>query len=253
MKPHLPACVSLPLALSALAPAALAAGEPPDPFADYQASHPESAPVEVVTPPARPGTGGADADEPAALPWKQGSWQIGGFGTFEYAGSNSDLLNGGEESNRNLFLRIAPRFGYFILDRVELGGSLGILTKSLNREGKSLSSETDFMLEATISYAVPVTSRFALVPGAGLGFYLGSSSRPVNLNGTETDEDTSSRGIAFSIYPMLAYQLTPDWQIRSGVAMTMLYGSELIKSADERLGTSAAYFGIPIQISYTFH
>lgn len=254
MKSLLSARTSLPfaLALSLLSPAALAAGEAPDPFEDYAGSHPESPPVEAVTPPTRPGASGPGSDASLVLPWKRGNWQVGGYGTFAYAGSNSDLLSGGEESNRNLFLRLAPRVGYFLMDQVELGASAGILTKSINREGKTISSETDFLLEGSVHYTVPVASRFALIPGAGLGFYFGSSSRPININGTETDETTSSRGIAFSLYPMLAYQLTPEWQLRSGLSMTLLYGSELIKSADKRLGTSAAYFGVPIQISYTF-
>lgn len=241
------------LSFSLLSSAALAAGEAPDPFEDYAVSHPESPPVETVTPPPRANSSGSGSATNIEIPWKRGNWQVGGYGTFAYAGSNSDLLSGGEESNRNLFLRLAPHVGYFLMDQVELGASVGILTKSLNREGKTIASETDFLLEGTIFYSVPMASRFALLPGAGLGFYFGSSSRPININGSETDENTSSRGVAFSIYPMLAYQLTPDWQLRSGLSMTLLYGSELIKSADKRLGTSAAYFGVPIQVSYTFH
>jgi hypothetical protein len=243
---------SLALALTFASPAVLAAGNAPDPFEDYAVSHPEAPPVEAVTPPTRPGASSSQEGS-LALPWKRGNWQVGGFGTFSYSGSNSDLLSGGEESNRNLFLRLSPRVGYFLLDQVELGLSAGILTKSVNREGRTIASESDLFVEGTVHYALPMASRFALVPGAGLGLYFGSSSRPVTINGRESDESTSSRGIALSIYPMLAYQLTPGWQIRSGLSMTLLYGSELIKSADKRLGTSGAYFGVPIQISYTFH
>lgn len=230
---------------------ALAAIEAPDPFQDYATSHPEAPPVEPIAQPPRAAS--ADAAPGGLLvPVRRGAWQIGGFGTFAYAGSNSDLLGGGEESNRNLFFRLSPTFKYLVLDQVEIGGSIGLLTKSINREGKTISSESDFLFEATGSYLIPLGSRFAFAPGAGLGLYFGESARPVTINGNEVDETTSTRGVALSLYPMVAYQLTPDWQLRSGISVTLLYGSELVKSADQRLATSAAYISFPIQVSYTF-
>ncbi len=239
------------LALSLLCGHARAAGEAPDPFDDYDTSHPETPPVEAVATPTRPGREPA-APDAADLPWRRGQLNLAGLTTLSYAGSNSDLLDGSSQSNRNFFFRLSPHVGYFVLDQVELGASIGWLTKSINREGKTLSSEGDFLVEATASYVVPVSTRFALVPGAGLGFYTGSSSRLATVAGKQLDEQTSTRGIAFSLYPMLAYQITREWQLRSGLAVSLLYGSEKITSADTRLGTSAAYVSLPFQLTYIF-
>ncbi len=234
--------------------------EPPDPFADYEGWNSGEAPPPL--PPAEESPT-ADAPKPAQaedpstlLPIQKGKWSLGGRALFSYTGTKNELLSGGDETNNTRFIRATPAAGYFILDQLQIGASFGLLSRSLARENGGEASETDWVLEATAHYYLPLSKRFALVPGAGLGFYLGSSDQTLRvLEGGElrdTTETTSTSGLLAGVYLGAAYQVSGSAQLRSGLALNALIGSERIDSKDQSLSASAVHIGLPIELFYTF-
>jgi hypothetical protein len=247
----------------AWSPAALAEDAPPDPFEDYAAAHPEAAKVEPVTPPevakkqqAKPADRNCD-DDVVQVPYKKGSWLVGGGLALSYTGSSNELVGGADASNSNLFFRLQAHGAYFLFDRVQLGAGLGLMAKSLGREAGEKATETNFFFEANAHYVLPIVPRFAFTPGVGLGMYFGGSSRTLYVvqpggAGTPTTEDTSTIGAHASLNALFAYQLSKTWQLRSGLTLSGLIGSESVASANASLGSSALHIGLPLQLNATF-
>ncbi|MFO0661272.1 MAG: hypothetical protein U0165_15780, partial [Polyangiaceae bacterium] len=232
---------SLLLALGLLSTSATLsslASAQPNPFTDYEA-------MKAGQPPPKADEPTAESDPVYSV--KKGSMLLGGRTSFSYAGTSNDTPSG-ERSNSTFFFRLTPTFGYYVADRILVGGSLGGLWKRLARDSNSSSSESAWLFEVTGHYVVPLTQRFALAPGAGLGFYVGSSKIP--LNGT--DEATNTRGLAVALYVNAGYQVTQNLQLRSGLALFALAGSETVKSQDRTFSASAAHIGLPIEVFYTF-
>jgi hypothetical protein len=175
---------------------------------------------------------------------------------FSYTGASNEVLGASDESNTTLFIRATPSVGYFVIDNLQIGASLGWLSRSLARESGGRSSENDWLFEATAHYYVPVTQRFAVVPGAGLGMYFGASDRTLRVleQGVvrETTETTSTFGVLAGLYLGAAFQVSNGLQLRSGLALNALIGSEKIDSQDQSLAASTVHIGLPIEIFYTF-
>lgn len=228
----------------------------PDPFEDYESWTSDEPPA---LPPEKPASASSVQKKPAAittspqLPLKSGLWSVGGSASFAYTKSKNDLVSGGSETNSTTFLRLSPTVSTFVLDRLEVGGSIGLLRKSLAREGDDKATESDWLIEATGHYFLPLSERFAFVPGLGLGGYFGSSKRTVQSGGKDVDESTGTKGFAASLYVSGAYQLSPSWQIRAGLALTGLTGSESVESEDTSLSSSTIHFGVPVELHYSFH
>lgn len=239
---------SLSLAAAALVASAAAsrsAHAQPDPFADYEAMK-SGAPLPKV------------ADEPQVpaavrFPLTPGTMMVGGRTAFSYTGTNNETAAGGEISNRTFLYRLTPTFSYLHQGKYLISGSFGLMGKTLTREGGARDGETDWLLEASLHYVVPISDRVAFLPGAGLGGYLGSSTKETaGANGITLKEETSTRGLAITLYANLAYQVTSNWQIRSGLALYGVTGSEKADSQPARLGSSAVHVGLPVELFYTF-
>ncbi len=235
------------LALGAIASIALAPGSAaaqPSPFADYEHMKHGTPP-----PPAS-----APVPETPLLPWQRGTWMLGLRSAFSYTGASAESLVGASESSTTFFFRFTPTLQVHILDRLALGGSFGLLGKSSGREQGGGRSEIDWLTEVTVHYTFPVTPRFALTPGLGLGFYLGGSDRKllVTEGAPQVDESLSTRGFAAALHLDVAYQVTRNIQLRSGLGLFASAGSESLESASRTLGTTAFNITVPIEIYYTF-
>jgi hypothetical protein len=219
----------------------------PDPFADYEAIK-SGAPLPKST-----GEGESTVPAAARFPTTPGAMMIGGRTAFSYTGTNNETVSGGEVSNRTFLYRLTPTFSYLYQGKYLLSGSFGLIGKTLTREGGTRDGETDWLLEASVHYVLPISDRVAFLPGAGLGGYLGSSTKETaGPNATTVKEETSTRGLAFTLYANLAYQINPSWQVRSGLALYGVTGSEKAESQSQRLGSSAVHVGLPVEVFYTF-
>lgn len=233
----------------------VAAQDVPDPFEDYEgwtSDAPPALPAEEPAPAAPTQSATADETSSVRLPLSAGTWSLGGRGMFAYTTSKNELLDGGDETNTTVFLRLTPTLATFVQDRLQVAGSVGLLRKSLARESGGKATENDWLIEATAYYFLPLSQRFALVPGLGLGGYFGSSDRTFSGNGQDISESTDTLGLAASAYLGAAYQMSPSWQIRSGLGITGLIGSETVASEDTTLSTSTMHFGVPVELYYTF-
>lgn len=68
-----------------------------------------------------------------------------------------------------------------------LSGSFGLIGKTPTREGGARDGETDWLVEASVHYVLPISDRVAFLPGAGLGALYGvtgsekADSQPARL------------------------------------------------------------------------
>lgn len=239
-------------ALFAVLLAPRGAAAQPDPFDDYErwregeADESRALPEEgVVAEPVGPWRG-----------FNKGAWGVGGRMQFSYTGANNEVLEGVDESNNAFWFRLTPSLTYTLAERVNVALSMGVLSKSVSQQQGQDSDESNFFVEGAAYYHIPLSPRLSFIPGAGLGFYVGSGSRDLTLtrNGqpTVTEESTSTAGFSAALYLGVGYALTEQWQIRSGLALNALIGSEGIESSNESLSTSTAHIGLPIEIYYAF-
>ncbi len=234
-----------------LTPRGAAAQAPPDPFEDYDRWK-----TTGEGDPARATPADTDLGEPIG-PWAgftKGRWSVGGRTQFSYTGANNEVFEGSEESNNTFWFRLTPSVSYTPIDRVHAALSIGILSKAISQEQGQDSDETNFFFEASAYYHIPLNERLSFIPGAGLGFYVGSGTRALILNGqtTSTEESTGTSGFSAALYLGVGYALTEQWQIRSGLALNALLGSESIGSTGESLSTSTAHIGLPVELHYAF-
>lgn len=233
------------LSLGAFVLAPRSASAESDPFADYaelkKGTSPKAPEPAVIEPETR-------------LPWQRGVWMLGLRSAFSYTGALAQSITGPSESITTFFFRFTPTLQLHVIDKLALGVSFGLLGKSSGREEERGRSEIDWLSEVTAHYTIPVTSRFAITPGVGLGFYFGGSDRRLQLApaGPLVDESTSTRGFAAALYLDVAYQISKNFQLRSGLGFFASAGSESVESVSQNLGTTAFNITLPVEIHYTF-
>lgn len=243
---------ALAAVFAVLTPRGAAAQAPPDPFEDYDRWKSGDGDQPRVA------TDAGEGYEPVG-PWagfNRGRWSVGGRTQFSYTGANNEIRDDKEESNNTFWFRLTPSVTYTFMERIQASLSIGILSKAISQEQGQDSDETNFFFEASAYYHVPLNERLSFIPGAGLGFYVGSGSRALALTTddqtTITEESTGTSGFSAALYLGVGYALSEQWQIRSGLAINGLIGSESIESSDESLSTSTAHIGLPIELYYTF-
>ncbi len=216
-----------------------------DPFTDYEELKKGGPPKGPTVPVVEPDT---------TLPWQRGVWMLGLRSAFSYTGALAQSITGPSESITTFFFRFTPTLQVHVIDKLALGASFGILGKSSGREEERGRSEIDWLSEVTAHYTIPVTPRFALTPGVGVGFYFGGSERRLQTStgGPLVDESTSTRGFAAALYLDVAYQVSKNFQLRSGLGFFASAGSESVESVDKSLGTTAFNITLPVEIHYTF-
>ena len=171
--------------------------------------------------------------------------------------ANEKVTNDGDNVNSTFFLLLSPELGYFISDRFQITFDAGVLFRRLDRGDGETATERDWLLELGVKYFVPITSKVSFIPGAGLGFYLGSSTRPVAATNEAgdlitTNEETSAFGIDLMGMLSLGYQVGERTIITGGLNLHFLAGSENIPSLDKRLGVTTLNAGLDFGINYFF-
>jgi hypothetical protein len=240
-------------ALVAVAAALLSprASAQPDPFTDYEAmkTGKSVAPPDLPPPP--------QADRPKSKdpmietePWK---WSVGARGALSYTGISNATLVGVNQSNTTLFVRLTPAVGLMVHKQVLVSASVGLLAKNLTREDGRDATEFAGLVEFSGNYIIPLTPRFAFMPGLGIGPYLGSSDRRIALpDGRTVNESTSTFGISMAGYLTIGYQLSQLLELRTGLSIYGLFQSEHVESANQDLASSAVHVGLPIEMHFHF-
>lgn len=223
--------------------AAPAAWAQPNPFEAY-----DTGKTTVEQPAEAPGVDDAvQAAQPVKAPGPKfevatkGRMAVGFSGSFSSNSTTNDLAVGGEVENSTTFLRFSPTFGYYVIDRLEVSGSVGLLLRDLDRGGKNTVSESSWMVEASGRYFLPFSEAISAYAGLGLGAYFGSSTTEdtaavLNDMGELVEQklklNADSSGLALLADFGFAYLFLPEWQLRAGLDITYLIGSEEISGGD---------------------
>lgn len=153
--------------------------------------------------------------------------------------SVNELEAGGQSKNTTFFMLAAPKFGYFVTDRLETQVQAGALLRRLQRSADDGSTETSALINVGINYHIPMNARLSLIPGIGIGGYFGRGSRPALVADTQNpgefttiQESTSSRGLDLSSQLSIGYRATEKAQIQAGVGFHYLFGGEFSDSTD---------------------
>jgi hypothetical protein len=226
---------------------ARSAAAQPNPFDDYErfmaGQPPPAAPV---------------APEPALrttpMTWSLGLGSQLGFSrlTYERGGGTDDA------SSTALLFRLSPVLGLFVVDRIQIGLSPGLLVRSGGNNGGDNATDANLLIEATAHYFAPLSPRLSFVPGIGLGGYFGSGSRTrtegTAANGTaiRPEREAKTAGLSLALYLGIAYQLFDHVQLRSGLTANTFFGWDSVERRNASLRNSATHIGIPIELFYTF-
>lgn len=190
----------------------------------------------------------------------QGNLGIGAGGTFNYTTSSNEQIENtmaaGQVTNSNLFMLVAPEFGYFMSDRLQLAINIGFLLRNIQRDKDSSNAERNYLFTGGVKYHVPFTERFSFIPGLGAGFYIGSSSRPVQTTienmPTVVDESTSTWGFDMNGQLGFGYLVGDRTELTAGLQFHYLYGFENIPSVAESLSISTFNTGLNFGLFYYF-
>ena len=192
----------------------------------------------------------------------QGNMGMGASATFNYTTSSNELLgadntpNGQKATNSNLFMLVTPEFGYFMADRLQLAFNVGFLLRNIQRDAESSNAERNWMFTGGAKYHVPFTERFSFIPGLGAGFYVGSSSRPVQTTvagmPTIVDESTSTWGFDLNGQLGFGYLVGERTELTASMQFHFLYGFETIPSVANSLSISTFNTGLNFGLFYYF-
>lgn len=137
-------------------------------------------------------------------------------GTFEISGGNtnsSSTVSGQTTSTvrpSTLNFGIAPQFGYFFADNIEVNLALGYdLTKTFNsmdaNDNKLFTREGIFFIRPGVSYYIKLTDKLYYTPAFSLGIGFGSETEDVSVNTTRksglTRVDISLSLLSFEFQP----------------------------------------------------
>lgn len=236
-------------ALGLAACLARSASAQPNPFDDYErfmaGQPPPSAAAPVALEPAL---------RTAAMTWSLGLRSQLGFSRLTYErGSGTD-----DASSTALLFRLSPALGLFVVDRVQIALSPGLLVRSGGNNGGDNATDANLSIEATVHYFAPLSPRLSFVPGIGIGGYFGSGTRTrtegtaVNGAAIRPERHADTAGMSLSLYLGIAYQLFEHVQLRSGLAANAFFGWDSVEGRDSSLRTTATHIGIPVDLFYTF-
>ena len=244
-------------ALGVLATCTLVAAQP-NPFEAHRDAAPPKAEAGVE---AQPTSAPAPQSRFGSDQRAQGTWTAGIDTMVNHTTTTNELPGGSMVDNTTLFLELSPTLGYFIVDNVELWGTIGLLSRQLDRGGENVSLETDLLLEVGGRYWLPLGDRFSLIGSLGLGGYFGSSTRQIDIqeatggDATRTvsiNEDTDTKGFEFSATLGAAYAINPATQLRAGLGLVGLIGNEVLTSVKDPLSVTTFNTGLSIGVFYVF-
>lgn len=231
----------------------------PNPFDDYEGGR--SGPVNTAPAAANDGVGAQNTDGPLALPvaelTRKGHLRLGANGAFSYNSTNNEVGGGAEVANSTLFLLLAAQGGYFILDNLEVGAQLGYMSRQFARGPDETATSDELLVIGQARYHLALSDRFSLMPGLGLGFYVGSSDRQITLvladSGTrKLNEQTDTFGGAFIGSFELGYMLTEQVQLQLGINLVGLVGAESSETQPDSLFGTSFNTGLGAGLSYLF-
>lgn len=243
------------LALGALVAWAAPAGAQPNPFDAWRAAQESPQPSEeAAAQPAAPTPAAPRADWGAPL--RAGRLLLSGHVLYAGTTTTNGLIDGGEADNSTLFLDLAPSLGWFVIDHLEVYGTVGLLVSQLDRnQSGDATTATQARFGVGARYYLPLHERFAVFGGLGLGGATGGSTRQVTVTPAEgasqrVEQDTDTRAFALDLEVGAAYLLTPGVQLRAGVALVGLWGSETVDS--QELDTSLLHNGVRLGAAWSF-
>lgn len=187
----------------------------------------------------------------------KGRGNIGFNSSLSFTSATNELEGGDTASNSTLFLLAAPKFGYFLANRIELAVQAGILMRRLQRGEDSSSTESAGLLDVGVNFNIPLNQHIALVPGLGLGGYLGGSSRPTTVVNDQDEvqtvnESTSTLGLDLYGQLNLSYRASRKTTLIAGLNLHYLYGTERAESSEEALRVSTLNTSLGVGVAYTF-
>lgn len=158
---------------------------------------------------------------------EKGDMYVSGNFTLEGGNSRNTVGNVVTKTPATLIFGIAPQFGYFVMDRLEVSISLGYTHNRYNNgtdnDGNNLFRKTNvFEISPGVKYYVPLADKFWYTPGFDFGVGFGGNRREVDrqttVKGGITQFSLNLSAVAFEFRPSEHFGVT----LRAGgLAYTM--------------------------------
>lgn len=173
---------------------------------------------------------------PMSSPTSKGKWLVGPALTFV----SSNLDDGTSKIKENDF-GLQPEIGYFILDDLSVGLSIGIGVQQTKLDGVQLDKSSTLFLAPTLRYYLPISQNFQFL--GKFDIPIGSVKTTLS-NGNSVDEKTTSFGAqlipAFAFFTSKKISIELDW------------GGLYFSSTKTPAGTKVNSFGIDLFSSNDF-
>lgn len=224
----------------------------PNPFDDY-ARHTHIAPNGTET-----HTSVYPIEFDPTIVTKPMTWSVGLRSQFAFSSMRYERAVGGQDGvARAALFRLSPSVGLFIYDRIQIGFSPGLLARSGGGTPGDSVTDAALLLEATVHYFAPVTPRLSFVPGIGLGGSVGRGERSIDIipaSGAIVHRSfaTSTSALSVAFHASVAYQLTYQVQIRSGLFVNWFFSRDTLDGKSVPMRGIDTHIGIPIEVFYTF-
>ncbi|MEZ4474450.1 MAG: hypothetical protein R3F60_27410 [bacterium] len=129
--------------------------------------------------------------------------------------------------------------------------------RQLDRGGSNRTTESAWMVTASGRYFHALTPAFALFGGGGLGGTFGTSTRGLEVTDDQgrvrqVAEETTTRGFVLAADAGAAYLLRQRVQLRAGLDLAWILGSEEITSIKGQLGMTTFNTGLSLAAHVVF-
>ncbi|RVU48511.1 hypothetical protein EA187_03485 [Lujinxingia sediminis] len=188
--------------------------------------------------------------------FRTGRWNTGIDASFARTSASNELPSGRVASDATLFLRVDGSVGVMVVKRLEVGATIGLLVRRLNRDEEAAATETAMTLQPMARYHLPMTDRFSTHVQVSLGPYFGGSSRDITVvegdQQLRAEERTRTLGLITSTGLGVGYRVSEGLQVRFGVDLTWLWGRERLSTSDDSLRVTTAHVGTSAGLRYFF-
>lgn len=174
---------------------------------------------------------------------QQGTFEVGG--SIGISNNNPNSLMEGEEGYEKKFsVSVLPSFMYNLSDKVAIGTGIGFLYSKDGSDKKT----SEFVIQPTIRYSIPITENFSYTPQ----FYVGLGFGSIKPDGEDAvDSDIFEMGAGFNLV-RFQYNIS-DCMGLSFSCGNLSYQYKELKTDDIKAENNKFEFGLNLEPTLGFY
>lgn len=173
---------------------------------------------------------------------QQGAFEIGGSISIDNSNPNK-LMQSATNAQKNFSVKVLPSFMYNVSDKIAVGAGIGFL---YNKDADD-TKQSEFLIQPTVRYYVPITDKFSYAPQFFVGFGFGS----ISPDGDAKDIDIFDLSAGFNL---VRFQY--DFTSKIGLSFScgnLQYTYNKLEQDDVKAENNTFNFGINLQPTLGFY